>query len=163
MHLDCIQKFLCDRKRLTLLDDNRSMGANDVNRRGRNPYYFSTIYYFWTTLRLFSLPLCFPPAERRARLSRRRGNGEGETAAFVRSGARCGPVATPARLGIQLTATPGLERGERSTVSPTGSNGPPFREWRASFAVNIIGRFFNGFFFFWRNQFFQSDFFFNFI
>jgi len=78
------------------------MGANDVDREDQIRVIFRVHYVSF----VFSVPL-FSFRGTEMQLSRRGGNDEGETA-FVRSGARCGPVATPARLGIQLTATPGL-------------------------------------------------------
>lgn len=55
----------------------------------------------------------------------------------VRSGARCGPVATPARLGIQLTATlgtRGVERVGRFLRDLTG------RLARRRYALDLISR-----------------------
>jgi len=105
-------------KRVTLPGD-RSMRANDADR-GDEIQVESTSRRFHS----FSLSLSLST---RAEVGRPL-VGEGATKASERHPSvpvlRCGPVATPARLGIQLAGTRD-SRGARSPFPPTGSNGPP--------------------------------------
>lgn len=107
----------------------------------------SVLFFECITFRLFSLSLSFPLAERRGSSHVE----EETTKERQRRSSVPVPVAGrsphPPVWEFNLLPLRDLERGERSTVSPTGFNGPSFREWRACFAVNIIDRSFSGRFF----------------
>lgn len=91
------------------------MRADGADRR-EIPVIFPYTSVKWPELSfVLSLPLALSRSralsEREVGNPRRRGWERRRRDSDVRSGARCGPVATPARLGIQLTGMRDSRRG----------------------------------------------------